>query len=235
MAWRGPVNIFGDPELRSIFHAAHLERHDWPFTPYDLLQVDWIAEARDRLERLAMGASEVAGRINDQERNVAEKLSPEFLALATAPTRSVLVRRFYDFDDAGLTRLFRGHLELMATNAPEGLTQRLSELSTAALAAVPWHPRLTAMGLRLPYKDTAIRTVEIEAENLAEDRDLNAKLARNYWKGIYWIVFTQEPWIAPTVTGRAVFIPTKEFTETSVASTMYCKARSRTGGRFGSI
>jgi hypothetical protein len=155
--------------------------------------------------------------MSDQERRAAEKISPEFFALANASTRSELVRRFCDFSDASLTNLFMGHGQLDAGNAPDGLTERLYDLSTATFTASMRQPRLTAMGLRLPYMDTALRTVEIEADNLTEDRDLNATLARNYWKGIGSIIFTQEPSAAPVITGRDVFIPLQEFSETSSA------------------
>jgi len=69
------------------------------FTPDDLLQVDWFKQASDRLARLAAQANKVAGTINHQERSAAKKLSSEFLALATAPTRSEVVRRVCNFDD----------------------------------------------------------------------------------------------------------------------------------------
>ena len=159
----GPTNIFGDPELRSIFHIAELDRTKAlpPLTPHDLLQVDWIQQASNQLARLAARASEVAGTINDLERSAAEKISPEFLALASASTRSELVRRFCDFNDASVMSLVMRHAQLLAANAPEGLTQRLYDLSIAAFIAATWH--ICSMALfcwskeRLPNHSMTVR------------------------------------------------------------------------------
>src|SRR5262245_40902936 len=174
------LHIFDLSELREI-HALG-KNTMVNLTAHDHLQASFVNASGAYFSRLICTARGGDRPMTEQDRDEVRRFSPAVADLLTRETRRDFARAFLDLETAEIARfagaIMRNHASALPRN------QFLTVLNVETLVTLFFlcafrHPRLTAFGLHLPYLGPDIRTIEIAADQLAEDSKASIELAKS--------------------------------------------------------
>jgi hypothetical protein len=197
-------HVFDFSELREI--CALSENDVVNLTAHDHLQAGFAISSAKHFGRLIYSIKGGDGPITEQHREIIRNLSP---AVADLLTRHDFVKGFLDLQATEIACFASAYSRDQLT-FPEEIETLLSLFYLCLLR----HPKLTAMGLRLPYLvGHNMRTIEIAADQLGEDSKTSIELAKSYWSVVSLLPFEQDMESPSILSPYDIYLSTEELSK----------------------
>jgi hypothetical protein len=203
---------FAVSELGEIVCAGRIL--NLPLTPHDYLQFSYAESSDATFAMLAKQAEVVIHRPED-ERMEASRIYSECGALLRSRTLREFVQSFCGLDLAAIERILTQNMILTKTAESTFAERAWARFFGYLTCAIVNHPRVTELGLRLPYcafhkreggYEISLSAVEIAADQLADDRAASIELAKDYWQAVGDTPFYQDGSVASIRSPTDVFL-----------------------------